>query len=446
MTGSEAVNGEWVRESAAGVSVPRLRTWERLQDPQSVLVLAHPPVPEGRFRPNLVIRVQPDEGATLTRLATAAIASTMALGDGVHVLSNEATHVGPLPARKQKFVYHAAGQTVCVDRWLLVAGGEAIEASASYAVPDYVGMEGLFAHMISELEYAGSRAEVNGAAAGAADSGGIGSVAPKEPRLDELASAAAGEAREDLAAIQTAQPYRCQGPVLTSAALHLLMALADGGRVGRFASAADKAALAELVQAGLAENNGRLTDAGETITTPWRTPGAGFILAARHGELSTGIQVWTGDGLAILSAGPNPYQPEQSAIAPGKQQLDLVDAAQLPMLLASWCALAPAWSLPDSGLTIPGPVFEARMASAAEPVPAGVGDGVRRMWEQPWTGWNLRYPGAPASQSWLNAGAAGHYAVQADEAGAVTLTPSSSAVVWDGLVRFIHGTLNGSAR
>lgn len=150
---------EWVWESIDRFSLPRLNNWERLQEPQAALVLAHPPVPHGVFRPNLVARVEPADAVTLPRMATAALASTMKLWDDVHVIANEEALKQDLRGRKQKFVYQANDQTICVDRWLWLVAGDAVELTASYTVEQLVGMEPLFDHMIGGLEFRGTDRE-----------------------------------------------------------------------------------------------------------------------------------------------------------------------------------------------------------------------------------------------------------------------------------------------
>lgn len=151
--------GEWVTESVARLSVPRLHNWERLEDPQAAMVLAHPPVPYGVFRPNLVVRAEPANGSTIARLATAALASTMKVWDDVHIIANDEALKEDLRGRKQKFVYQVRDQTVCVDRWLWLVAGEAVELTASYTVEQLVGMEPLFDHMIGGLEFRGTDRE-----------------------------------------------------------------------------------------------------------------------------------------------------------------------------------------------------------------------------------------------------------------------------------------------
>jgi hypothetical protein len=149
------IDGEWATESIGRLSLPRLGSWERLEDPQAALVLAHPPVPHGVFRPNLVVRVEPAGVATLTKLATAAMASTMKIWEDVHIIAIDEALKGDLRGRKQKFVYQLQDQTVCVDRWLWLVAGDAVELTASYAVEQLVGMAPLFDYMIGALEFRG---------------------------------------------------------------------------------------------------------------------------------------------------------------------------------------------------------------------------------------------------------------------------------------------------
>lgn len=265
----------------------------------------------------------------------------------------------------------------------------------------------------------------------------LDSIAPREPRLDAFASARSGSQLEDLSRVASAQPYRSKGPVLGTSTVQLFESIADSGAVGRFQRGGKKYEIAELSASGYADEKGQLTFSGKAFATPWREFEFGLSIAAQREEMNTGMQIWAGGGLAILAAGPSPFTAETVGIGPNQLALDLVTVAQLPMALASWCSIGPAWTTHGDLRSLQPKQFSARLASAAEPAPADADGAWFRMWHQPWTAWNIRRSGSQAGHSWLNAGSAGHYRV-GTKSGDITLEPEPSAVVWYTLVRFIH--------
>jgi hypothetical protein len=269
----------------------------------------------------------------------------------------------------------------------------------------------------------------------------LNSVAPREPRHDEFASARAGYDLEDLSRISPAQPYRSNGPVLRTSTVRFFESIADTGKAGRFETGRSRDEIAELAAAGYATANGRLTESGAAFATPWREYAFGLSLAARREGLQTGMQVWVGGGLALLATGPAPLAADRTDVGPDRLQLDLVSVAQLPMAIASWCGLGPAWTLHGNVTSCEAERFYARLGSSTEPAPAGSDDATKRMWAEPWLAWNIRKSGPGAGHSWLNAGAAGHYRVGNGSDGSITLLPEPSAAVWDSLVRFIHAAV-----
>ena len=87
----------------------------------------------------------------------------------------------------------------------------------------------------------------------------LGSIGPREPRLDEFASARIGANLEDLSRVSQAQPYRSNGPVLRTETVQLFESIADSGAVGRFQRGAKKKAIAALSASGYVNEKGQLT-------------------------------------------------------------------------------------------------------------------------------------------------------------------------------------------
>lgn len=149
----------FVSESIRGITVSRPADWEVLEKTPQFLAVASPPVPEGIFRPSLVVRSEPGNGASILRLSTAGLAATMVQFEDLHVISSEDwPKPGPrpggqaVPGRRHRFVYLAGPHTVCVDRWIWTGTSRSVEATASYAVEQHTGLKLLFEHLVAGLQ------------------------------------------------------------------------------------------------------------------------------------------------------------------------------------------------------------------------------------------------------------------------------------------------------
>lgn len=148
----------FVTESIQGAVVSRPGDWEVLEKTPQFLAVAFPAVPEGVFRPSLVVRSEPGNGASILRLSTAGLAATMVRFDELHVISSDywpkpgpGGGRGTVPGRRHRFVYLAGLHTVCVDRWIWAGASRSVEATASYAVEQHTGLKPLFDHLIAGL-------------------------------------------------------------------------------------------------------------------------------------------------------------------------------------------------------------------------------------------------------------------------------------------------------
>lgn len=431
------MSGGLTLEPAAGLLVPRPADWEQLDGPAGSVVLAHPPVPAGHFRPNLVLRRSGADSISMPRLSTAALAGTLVL-PGTHVVSNELWRQqlepeGPLvEGRLQRFVRAAEGQVVCVDRWLFSDSGESLEATASYALEQHTGMRPLFEDMVFQLRRAAP------AAAGTA-----ANPAGAEPRLDETASRLLQTPAEDLAPLRAEQSYCPSGRIAGPESLSLLLSMANRDALGRFDAAGAKEAVAELQAQGILDGR-RLARAGQDMVSPLRGLQAQFTVSAVGPEGSTGLDAWLGSGAALVAAGPAPEQ--STALPRGSCELLVIDAAALPMFLAKWLPVVPAWTLGQYPLRLSGDLFDRRLngGAAVEP-PDGLGEAEERMWAQPWVGWNVEHVPSGKRLGWVTAGDAGPFLATADpRSGEVVLEPEPVSAVWDALVDFILAAAQGA--
>ncbi|MER1997155.1 MAG: hypothetical protein ABTA24_11765 [Arthrobacter sp.] len=436
MTNAAGISYERLR----GFRVPRPDGWEIVERPGNTIAVAHPAVPAGIFRPNMVLRRAPANGISLARYATAALASTMQTAQQVRIIAHEAWPMngpeGPVSGRRQRFVHQVEQHPVCVDRWLWTAGNRVFEATASYTVDQLVGMKLLFEQMIKDLQI-----EAGGDAGESQERSLMDTIAPTEPRLDETATRLAGEDREDLDRLAAAQPYREPPLLLPIPALELMDSLAERNRLGRFQRKGPE--LAVLQNAGLLDADSSLTPAGTGFVAPLRRLDAAFSVTAADAQGGAMLQVWIGGGIGRVTAEPTRFSSECSRV-PGPDELavQVLQANAVPKAIADWLGFTPAWSIAHEPVVLTTDQYEARVKSPEAEAPESLGEAARRMWGQPWTGWEILNEGTGGWIGFVNAGSAGQYRLGSGaETGTVTLEPVGSAVVWDVLVRFIHAAV-----
>lgn len=445
-----AVAAGLIPERLGAFLLPCPDGWEIREAGQRMLAVEHPRVPDGVFRPNMVLRWERANGASVARYATAALASALQQLRDPRIISHELWRpnggraVAEGPGRRQRFVHRVGPHPVCVDRWIWETDGWMVEGSCSYTVGQHPGMKLLFEQMIQDQridaallgrpekgETEGAAEAVGGVSRGLA-SGDLASIAPREPRLDDAASAWAGTAVEDLGAVAGEQPCRNTGRIMSIPSLELLDTLMHRDRLGRFQR--KNPAAVQLQAAGLLTGEGTLTAAGEEFLLPVRQSDASFLLEARRAEGGSVLQAWIGGGWGkVTETGPDP---DDLAV-------QLVPAGMVPGLIAGWAGLAPAWSIPHEPLVLTMDHYEARIGAGCTCPPKDPGSEVLRMWEQPWTEWQIVNQETGGWFGWVNAARAGHYRLSPGPGGSVRLEPMSSAVVWDVLVRFIHASVEG---
>ncbi|MSR98059.1 hypothetical protein FYJ28_04390 [Arthrobacter sp. BL-252-APC-1A] len=433
------MSGGLISEVAAGLVVPRPEGWEQLDAPADSVVLAHPPVPEGHFRPNLVLRRSESDSVSLPRLSTAALGGTLVL-PGTHIISNELWHqqLDPQGAlvegRRQRFVRVAEGQVVCVDRWLFSDCGGSLEATASYALEQHTGMRPLFEDMVFQMRRAAPVA-----------AGAPASPAGAQPRLDPAASRLLQTAAEDLAPLRAEQRHRVRGQIIGPESLSLLLSMANRDALGRFDAAGAGESAAQLQALGLLDGR-RLTPSGRAFVQPLRGLQAQFTVSVVGPDGSTGMDAWLGAGSALVAAGPSASEIRSTVMPLGSCELLCIDAAALPVFLAKWLPLVPAWTAGQYPLRLSGDLFEHRLNTGSDvEAPEGLGEAEARMWAQPWVGWNVEHVHSGRKLGWVTAGDAGPFLATADPRnGGVALEPEPASAVWDTLVDFILAAAQGA--
>lgn len=263
------------------------------------------------------------------------------------------------------------------------------------------------------------------------------------PRLDPHAQAC-GEDLEDLSRVGAQQPWRALGPQVGRTALELWR---EAGRTGTAILAPPEAstqvaALAELRAAQLVEPDGSLTSYGRDLHTLLDEPAQAVRVEATDGRGAYTFLAG-GDGTRWLvratespTSGRSDERPSGRRVAQIATHLtlDVVHPSWLPVLLASWLGLAPAWSF-GSAWTLPARLVEARLDDPATEPPTDADPHLRAAWAQPWYAWTLRSAGPSAGAlAVVHAGARGalRYTVDGDRA---VLEPMPSAVVWSALLQ-----------
>lgn len=432
---------DFTRVAFRGVSAALPPNWEQAPGPEGSWIIAHPPVPEGRFRPNLILRSGKNGGVPLMRIAASGLAATIRELAPIHVLSVDEwpkvfdTERGQsLPGRRHRFVYTAEGHTVCVDRWLWVIGGGVLEATASYALEDHTALKPLFEYLVDQLTVVdhGSTYELQLA--------NIGLVSGEEPFPDAYASQQRNTPVEDLMPIAAGQQYSEAGILLTGAAGDLFHSLSGRGGLGRFELSGSGREAAELVAAGLVTEQGKLTEMGEAFLAPCGNSVGRLRAEAHRNGAESVAEVWIGEDLALISASPSFYG--SSLPGEGRRELRLLKSTDAALVLASWAGIGPAWTMQHDPLVIDVATFNARVAGVEVPVPSST-EAVTRLWQAPWTEWSITHLEANAGFRWLHAGEAGHYSVIPADGG-IRLDAQPSSLVWDAVVRVVHTALTGT--
>ena len=186
---------------------------------------------------------------------------------------------------------------------------------------------------------------------------------------------------------------------LSVEAVELLAATVSRGGLDRRRRRAQPAAAAELQEAGLLTADAFLTGRGHRMVTPWRLAERRLALGSRSPGNSTRLDIWTGDGTALLL----------SETGMGQEQLSLLP---LPSLTP---ALARRTASPESGiaggfaagerqvLLLDAQEYEDRIAGARVPAPEGAGAQVQALLEADWTEWTLADQSSGEGFSWISA-------------------------------------------
>ena len=264
-----------------------------------------------------------------------------------------------------------------------------------------------------------------------------------EPRRDPFLTAL-GEDVEDLSRVAPAQAWASAGPTLSREGFELLRRSAAGDLRVRGLDAGEVGQLDRLVAAGLLDAKGRLTDSGLRISGTLAQPQGQLHVDAAVGRIPFSFQAFLrGDhAVVVATASPHPW----SVSDPDAQQVALADTltiddvpvGYLPVALARWVGLGPAWSLGTEPEGLPESLVTARLEDPDVPAPADADPLLRAVWRQPWFLWTLRTTASQHGLVVVHAGNRGCYALASTpEPGVVALRAIASYDVWLRLLELV---------
>lgn len=432
----------WKRASAGPVELGVPVEWSELGSPHMALALRHPDVPEGHFQPNVVVREMPYAG-TLPALAAFALSTTRATMANARFIANDELELAGVEGRVQRFTYDGGGHSLVVDRYLAVRNGRALEITGTTSLEFSVDMLATFSAMAGTIAWSESPQTPttgdSGAATGDADSVDV-LTGIREPRHDPFLSGMAGHPVEDLSKLAAIQGYGSEGPVVSAATVDFLQEQRNRRKLGRFDMMQNHTAISELTDAGLLHADGSFAPGLEVMLAPWRDTEVVVRLGSVHAGRESSLTLHVGGGRALAQAGASANDlvhgpgPQRMVLSATQTQIDLVQTAGVPAVIASWVGLGPAGSVAGNITRIRPERYRQRLDGPTE-APEGADEASRRMWNEPWVGWGMAIEDSPFERSWLNAGAAGHYLVGLDDDGWISLEPVPSAQVWDVIVQ-----------
>jgi hypothetical protein len=256
------------------------------------------------------------------------------------------------------------------------------------------------------------------------------------PRLDPYLESI-GESVEDLSRIAASQPYQSLGPLLPRQALGILL---DTGRKVTLG-------LKELLEAGLAGEDGKLTDQGKLVKQILTKPAARIRLESSRGRAPLTFDAYVYGGQAVLLSSASPASlvevphGEDILTASALVRIDFVQADYVPVATAAWVGVAPAWSLATSPELIDQELLVHRADDPAVPPPAGADANLKHVWSQPWFLWTLSGTGLNSGLVMINAGRAGHFAVTQGEGDKARFTAYPSTFLWHKLVTLVDRSI-----
>ncbi|NIZ91912.1 hypothetical protein [Kineococcus rubinsiae] len=440
MSADDVRTGGKVSDPASGLRLPLPAGWSRVDGPPGHVTIAADRAwsaggAEVRFRPTVTAsRVPLAPGVDAAALGTAALAGALASVEDGRVLAYDVSAddpaTGPLTGRRLLFAHRQGRATIAVLQAVTVVDGHGVTVTASFPLLQWAALRPLVGAVVD-----GVRAD----APTAAEVPAAGEPA-EGPRRDPW-FAARGEDLEDLARVAEAQPAPAAGLRLSRAAFDHLA----GARRRVAPEFRD-----ELVAAGLLRAGGRPSEDGAGLVALARERTGHLRLESARGAapLALDVSLHGADALVVTTAAPGelPADPRGGELrdAAGVVTVDVVDASLLPVVLAGFVGLGPAWSA-GGAVELPQDLLARRAADPRTPPPADADAALLRAWAQPWFLCTLHADGLDADRLLLNAGAAGTYVVRTQGEGPASvarLQPVPSALLFEDLVRICDAVVD----
>lgn len=429
----------YVNHRIGPVVLPVLEGWEaELRENYAVFV--KPQEGTSFFTTNVIVRVLPRRAQASTAwYSTAALGADKGLLHECRFVSDDLWDTEHGVGRMHVVLHRKGLVQVVGHRWLLPAGENLIEVTASYSLDHAIQEEPLVRAMVSALEI-----DATASAAGdAADLPG------HEPRTDEAMSVVAGEPVEDLRRLQSVNRWNFHGPVLPAETIEFMIGAADRERgfglleIGRFRSDIDA-----LQGIGLMDGRGRWTELGYQVTDAFRSRRFYAQVTLRAARSESRLDVYGGSIMATMITGPGYHSLlEGESFDPASRPHELMGLTTVPGAVAQWVGLNPAWTL-GSEVTMDAAEFYSVLRDGG-PVanPASVcPPGFEAFWSEPWVEWTVGVAEIERAVRFVNAGSAGQFAVEdLDDGMRVRLTPAPSYSVWQELVQLFDDAVMHAA-
>jgi hypothetical protein len=120
--------------------------------------------------------------------------------------------------------------------------------------------------------------------------------------------------------------------------------------------------------------------------------------------------------------------------------VNVASTVALPVLIASWVGLAPAWQFAVTPDRLPPELIEARVADPTVPCPDDADENLRQMWAQPWVDWRIQTTPNGNTIGYLAAGERGQF-LSWIEGGRRVLDARPPMHVWRDLLRLVDAAL-----
>lgn len=432
-------------DDASGVRLTVPEGWVQLPPEETgALVLAPADWPEDYgFRPNLSVLVSPPSSPAPSIQSVGSVtAAGAAAVDGARVLAYD---LWPAPGDRwgRRVVFAHVVDTTClvVVQWVLVEDGRTVTVTGTVDTDRYLRVMPAFDEALTGLELPEFPRDVEPVQEEVLEP-------RRNPFLAEL-----GEDLEDLSGFAGEDPWSPAGPEIGRPGLDLLVRAANDQLETRHLDESGRQALARMTAVGLLDERGGLTDDGHHVVGVMRRADHHVRVEATCGLAPFTFDAYSAGDRTVVLAGVSPVGWAGSR-APGadiammaqRVWVDTMPTSVLPLELARWLGLRPAWSLAVSPATLPLATLTARVDDPDTPVPEGADVRLQRAWREPWFLWSIRTAAGPTAASeppgtvGVNAGDAGFFLLSAtedQESAALQAWPSEA--VWGRLLTLCLG-------